>query len=241
MVSTPTVARTAAALVGLALLLPAPAHAQEVKGKLTIGHHKVKLQKGKIYQVIVTGSDGLVPIVDIPVGHLHVVLGTEPKLDKTFCSPDRNAEYEFFVFPPSFGFPKNGAIDYTLKITPVELSEKPILEDKNKWDTSDPIYKIEKDTKDSHFKPYKLQMKAGQIYVINLAKGEEKKGDDKIDPYLYLEGPDGKLVSQDDDSGGDLNARIIYSPLRDGEYRIIATTLQRATGPYTLTVHTVKE
>ena len=52
MVSTRTLARTTAALVGLALLWPAPAQAQEFKGKLMIGHHKVKLEKGKSAEIV---------------------------------------------------------------------------------------------------------------------------------------------------------------------------------------------
>jgi hypothetical protein len=49
---------------------------------------------------------------------------------------------------------------------------------------------------------------------------------------------DGKIVASDDDSGGDYNARIIFQVRRAGDYRIIATTLRRATGPFTLTVRT---
>ena len=235
MVSTRTLARTTAALVGLALLLPAPAGAQEFKGKLMIGQHKVKLEKGKIYQLIMDCPLEFPPYLDTPIGQdlIHVVTGKLPKDDKRFFSCHRSEEYEFYVFPPTIGFPKTGTIEYTLKITPVTLSPTAVLEDKNKWEASDQVYKP---TNDSYFKPYKLQMKAGQIYVIDLVKGDKA-----TDPFLYLEGPEGKVVSQDDDSGGDLNARILYSPLRDGEYRIIATTLARATGPYTLTVHTIKE
>jgi hypothetical protein len=44
------------------------------------------------------------------------------------------------------------------------------------------------------------------------------------------------VVAQDDDSGGDLNARIVYAPPQDGEFRVIATTLNKALGGFTLTV-----
>jgi len=75
-------------------------------------------------------------------------------------------------------------------------------------------------------------MKAGRYYIIDMVKSS------KIDPYLYLEGPNAKVVAQDDDSGGNLNARIVYQPTTDGEYRVIATTLSPATGEFTLTVRT---
>ena len=67
--------------------------------------------------------------------------------------------------------------------------------------------------------------------------------DSKLDPYLYLENPMKNIVAQDDDSGGNLNARILFRATTDGEYRIIATALSdaRAIGAYTVTVRTVKE
>jgi serine protease Do len=45
-----------------------------------------------------------------------------------------------------------------------------------------------------------------------------------FDAYLRLEGPDGKTVARDDDSGGDRNARIVLRSTTAGTYRIIATT-----------------
>ena len=57
-----------------------------------------------------------------------------------------------------------------------------------------------------------------------------------FDTYLFLEDSAGNVLIQDDDSGGNLNARILYEAPKEGEYRIIATTLFRATGEFTLTV-----
>jgi hypothetical protein len=45
------------------------------------------------------------------------------------------------------------------------------------------------------------------------------------DPFLLLENSKGITVAQDDDGGGNLNAKISYSPPQDGEYRIIAATI----------------
>jgi hypothetical protein len=235
MVRIATLAATAAALLGLSLLAPAPAaRAQEFKGKLSIGKHKVKLEQGKIYQVVVESAPDFVPVVDTARGRLQVVLGKDPKDDKHFFMPEKTDDYEFYVFPPSFGFPKDTTIDYTLKFKALSFGAKPLVEEKSKWDKDDPTYKPERP--ESHFKPYKVPMKAGQLYVIDLVKG-----DNNTDPYLYLEDPKGQVVAQDDDSGGNLNARIIYMPMQDGEYRVIATTLLKATGPFTLTVKNAKE
>ena len=62
-----------------------------------------------------------------------------------------------------------------------------------------------------------------------------------LDPYLYLEDvnpamPMQKIVASDDDSGGDLNARIVYRATKDGEFRIIATSLNKTPGDFTVTV-----
>lgn len=72
-------------------------------------------------------------------------------------------------------------------------------------------------------------MKAGQTYTINLTS--------PWDNFLRLENPQGQNVAMDDDSGGNLNARIIYQAPQDGWYRIIVTTFAAgATGSYTLNV-----
>ena len=78
---------------------------------------------------------------------------------------------------------------------------------------------------------FSVKLKARQFYIIDMMRGTEE-----IDPYLFLEDSEGKIVASDDDSGGNRNARIVFSPRRDSEYRIIATTLSPANGPFTLTV-----
>lgn len=78
-------------------------------------------------------------------------------------------------------------------------------------------------------------MKSRQLYIIELKSANE---DSDYDPMLYLETPGGMIVSQDDDSGGDLNARIFFQCRRDGEYRIIATSSDTEVGEFTLTDRT---
>jgi serine protease Do len=67
-------------------------------------------------------------------------------------------------------------------------------------------------------KTYSVQMKAGQTYTIELNSND-------LDSYLYLFDAKGKKLAEDDDSGGDLNSRIVFRPERDGVYHIIATSL----------------
>jgi peroxiredoxin len=73
-------------------------------------------------------------------------------------------------------------------------------------------------------------MKAGTRYTIDLtAKG--------IDAYLRLLDPKGKQLDEDDDSGGDLNSRIVFNCPADGDYRIVCTTFgPDMYAPYMLTV-----
>lgn len=76
-----------------------------------------------------------------------------------------------------------------------------------------------------------LWLDAGKKYVIDLKSKD-------FDPFLRLEDLDRKELAFDDDSGGDLNARLTYSPSRTGTYLLLATTYVPATwGDYTLAVN----
>jgi WD40 repeat protein len=81
-------------------------------------------------------------------------------------------------------------------------------------------------------KNYTLELKSGAMYVIDMKKAVQRS---RFDSYLRLEGPDGKQVKVDDDSGGDLNARIVYPCKQDGVYKIIATTYNGKPGQFVLT------
>lgn len=78
-------------------------------------------------------------------------------------------------------------------------------------------------------KTYTVEMKSGKRYRIDhMSKA--------FDAYLRLSNPAGTEVKRDDDSGGNLNSRIIYDCPADGEYKIHATSLNRRVGPYVLEV-----
>jgi predicted Zn finger-like uncharacterized protein len=80
-------------------------------------------------------------------------------------------------------------------------------------------------------KGYTVPLKAGKSYRIDMMSNE-------LDSALRLENPEGLEEARDDDSGGNLNARITYACKRDGNYRLIATTgiLKSPTGGFTLLV-----
>ena len=76
----------------------------------------------------------------------------------------------------------------------------------------------------SYFKTYTYRMKAGHTYTIDLNSGD--KGGKKLDTFLRFESPEGKLIAEDDDGGGFPNARIVHKIIKDGDYKIIATSFE---------------
>jgi hypothetical protein len=74
-----------------------------------------------------------------------------------------------------------------------------------------------------------VNMQAGKTYTIDLIS-------DDFDAFLRLLDPKGTEVAFDDDSGGDLNSRIVYECKEDGVFRIIMTSLDRQAGEFTLKV-----
>jgi peroxiredoxin len=79
-------------------------------------------------------------------------------------------------------------------------------------------------------KVHLVKMKAGRIYQIDMSSRA-------FDSYLFLEDPKGKQLAEDDDSGGMLDAQIIFNCQRDGEYKVVCTAFsEQGMGAYTLTV-----
>ena len=85
----------------------------------------------------------------------------------------------------------------------------------------------------SYYKLFTVQLEKGKTYRIDRATG----GDPKFDSLLFLEDADGTMLALDDDSGGDLDARIVFKVAKTGEYRLIATTVaQKQTGKFILEI-----
>jgi serine/threonine protein kinase len=78
-------------------------------------------------------------------------------------------------------------------------------------------------------KIHPIQLTAGKTYVIAL-------NSTAFDAYLRLQNQAGKTVAEDDDSGGNLNARITFRCTESGAYRIIASSFNGKLGPYQLIV-----
>ncbi|MCI0682968.1 MAG: hypothetical protein L0Y71_12770 [Gemmataceae bacterium] len=68
-------------------------------------------------------------------------------------------------------------------------------------------------------KVYTIAMVAGKTYQIDMLRTPGG-----LDPYLRLEDAEGKNLTENDDGGDNLNARIQFMCTQAGEYRIVATT-----------------
>jgi tetratricopeptide (TPR) repeat protein len=80
---------------------------------------------------------------------------------------------------------------------------------------------------------YQVKFVAGKTYIIDMVSPDQKA----LDPYLVLTDAAGKKLAEDDNSGGGLNARIVFRAAHDGVYRIQATSYMSAgRGPFTLSV-----
>ncbi len=82
----------------------------------------------------------------------------------------------------------------------------------------------------SHRKIHMHKMEKGKSYQIDMA-GQA------FDAYLRLEDSKNNQLAEDDDSGGNLDARIVFTAPRTDDYRVIATTFGAgAVGKYKLTI-----
>ena len=58
-----------------------------------------------------------------------------------------------------------------------------------------------------------------------------------LDPYLRVEDGNENVLARDDDGGGNLNARVRFTPNATGSYVIVATCFHPNNfGPFTLTI-----
>lgn len=78
---------------------------------------------------------------------------------------------------------------------------------------------------------WKFKITTEQLVTIAL----EQDNNSGLDAYLLLLGSDGKILTADDDSGGNRNAKISL-PLQPGDYIIVAKGYSSSAGAYKLTL-----
>jgi tetratricopeptide (TPR) repeat protein len=117
--------------------------------------------------------------------------------------------------------------DFALFVAELEKQQAKVLAS-----FKDQLMKADRKDKPLDQLPHKIhevKLVAGKSYAIEMGRVDE------FDPFLRLEDSAGRELDNNDDGGEDLDARILFSPPKDGTYRIIATTLSRA-GEYRLWV-----
>jgi hypothetical protein len=85
-------------------------------------------------------------------------------------------------------------------------------------------------------KLFQIDLQMGRSYVIDMTS----PNNDVLDPYLRIEDLNKNVLAEDDDSGGNLNARITYVARHTGPHIIVATSFHpEHLGPFTLTIREV--
>ncbi|MSQ93953.1 MAG: PDZ domain-containing protein [Gemmataceae bacterium] len=84
-------------------------------------------------------------------------------------------------------------------------------------------------------KVQEVKMSAGGVYAIELKSND-------FDAYLVIQDAKGNKLAEDNDSGGGLNAKLMFTPPADGLYKVIVSTFNaNEMGDYTLTVRRILE
>ncbi|MDJ0557150.1 MAG: trypsin-like peptidase domain-containing protein [Microcoleaceae cyanobacterium MO_207.B10] len=82
----------------------------------------------------------------------------------------------------------------------------------------------------SYYDLYAFEGKAGQKLSIDMSSKQ-------IDPYLILLSSNGQELAQDDDSGGEKNARIVITLPENGTYKLLANSYEAGeSGDYKLKI-----
>ncbi len=242
--------KTRSIVLGLAVLVGSslPANAQQpkdvvIEGQVKAGVHKFKLDKSLIYQFEVKGKN-FGPNVTLAGGGFLRDTADFAKERNTFrsiFSPPMTQEYTLIIVPNVFGTVPEGPLDYTVTLKTMKLDENPVLKKEDKLTAADPKYGNPNAFQKTCHKAYAVSVKKGQTYVIDMIA--KKAEGNAIDPYLLLEDAKLNIVARDDDGGGFPNARIMFTPFEDGEYKVIATGLndRTAVGDYTILVRKVME
>lgn len=226
----------AVVILSVAVMLSSAA-AQDVKtakGQISVGIHKYKAVAGEFYLVQVTGQGFRPNVIQRPEGFHYIPEDfRKPYVYKGYIVPPKTEEESIFVSAELYNLKGTGPFAYDVKVTHVPFSDKLLLDKKDAWTATDPVYK----RSGKHFKAYKISLEAGKFYRIELRRTGTGN---KADPYLYLENAKGQDIDSDDDGLGFPNAMMVYMPQKTGEYRIIATTLSKATGQFSLKVKVQK-
>jgi len=211
------------------------------KGQVKVGVHSFKMDTGFMYKVKVE-ANGFTPSVLIRPGTFLRTgtgfMGGEVQGDtfEGYVLPKESRSYRVVVTPNLNDDELDGQLsDYSASVTPIAMAKTPLLDEKGKTLANDPAYQVPGGGNRGPHKAFDVNFKAGQIYIVTLDRVNQAQ---QYDPYLFIEGPGGKIMAQDDDGGGYPNSLIVFQPKRGGEHRVIASSLGNGTGDFRLKVIT---
>lgn len=190
-------------------------------GRIT-GHVLFDLVHGFIAKTV------LVVDSDVGVGAVLARSSYEIQLNREAGNPKKLAKLD----------PQAALPDLPANVSAAEIKKgKSLLNITAQITAADPVDKQQSIDKlklpGGRFKEHKIALKAGVTYVIEMTSANGMT----FDPYLRLQDDAGKTLAFDDDGAGDLNSRIIFTPTKSGQYRILAMPfVPDQLGAYTLTV-----
>jgi len=190
----------------------------------------VKLEKNRLYQITLT-SKAFAPHVRLETATREQIdaAAGKPGAVSIYHRPAVTADYEVIATSQNGG--AMGKFNLTIKEIPGGNGEPIELKNENgkgayegRLLINDPIYRGGKKHKMLLF-----QMQAGKTYQIDMTSKA-------FDSYLYLESPNGKYITEDDDGGGFPSARIVHKAAETGLFRIACTYFSPAIGDFKVTV-----
>ncbi|HEY9888774.1 MAG TPA: tetratricopeptide repeat protein [Candidatus Obscuribacterales bacterium] len=92
----------------------------------------------------------------------------------------------------------------------------------------------EQGTIEPALRQYPLEMEVGDVVTIIMTSED-------FDPVLSLLGPDGEEVAANDDFGGTLNSRIVYSATTAGSFTVVTKSFDGEGGDFNLSVRPATE
>jgi hypothetical protein len=189
--------------------------------QLEISEHSKKMEQGKFYSITVTGI-GFAPELQILDGSRAVAtafngrwfgFGPDAEFVTTLTfAPSRTIEYRILVAVGPVTEQRKAPLTYGTRIVELKL-ELFVNEQLSKQDPVDR-------RRGGPYKVHTVKLEAGKSYQIDMVSRD-------LDAYLFLEDSAAQVLAQDDDSGGGLNARLVFRPAKTDTYRIVATTFSR--------------
>jgi len=214
-----------------------------IKGKLDDNDKQdpVRNQPAKIHDVRLVA--GKTYVIDMISDDFDSFLRLEDAQDKNLAEDDDGGEdmnSQIIFTPEKTGDFKvvatrfeDGSGAYTLRIDELKYKVGKAqavpaagLAIKGSLDNTDAIDPL--GSKRQH-KVYSVKLEAGKTYTIDLTSGD-------FDSFLRLADSRFKILATDDDSGGNLDARIVFRATEAATYHIVVTTLDGELGDFNLQV-----